>query len=259
MKTVAHEEGVRALWKGLTPFATHLFCKYAIRFGSNAVFEDLFRSHDGSISHVGRLGAGMGAGIVEALVVVTPFEVIKIALQKQKGLDKHAMKYKVTVLISKNTPRRKQGPFHAAHLITKEEGILGLWKGAAPTVCRNGTNQMSLFFAKPLWDEYLWDIKEGDGKKLQTWQSFTSGMLAAILGPILTGPFDVVKTRLMAQEKGGKHFYRGFLDALVTIPREEGIRTLWRGLLPRLMRIPPGQAVVWMVRDQVVQFIQHHQ
>uniref|UniRef100_A0A7N0VGA2 Uncharacterized protein n=1 Tax=Kalanchoe fedtschenkoi TaxID=63787 RepID=A0A7N0VGA2_KALFE len=34
--TVARTEGVRALWKGLTPFATHLTLKYALRMGSNA-------------------------------------------------------------------------------------------------------------------------------------------------------------------------------------------------------------------------------
>ena len=47
----------------------------------------------------------------------------------------------------------------------------------------------------------------------------------------------------MAQEKGESAVrYRGLLDALVRIPREEGVAALWRGLLPRLMRIPPGQA-----------------
>ena len=59
------------------------------------MFEDMFRSQDGSLSHFGRLGAGMGAGVVEALAIVTPFEVIKIALQKQKGLEKELLKYKV--------------------------------------------------------------------------------------------------------------------------------------------------------------------
>lgn len=173
MRTIYQEEGLRALWKGLTPFATHLFCKYAVRFGSNAVFEDLFRSSDGRLSHVGRLGAGLGAGVVEALAIVTPFEVVKIALQKQKGMDKSMLKYR--------------GPIHAAGLIVREEGLFGLWKGATPTVLRNGTNQTSLFFTKPLWDQYLWDVHDGDGKKLASWQSLTSGLFAGFLGPILTG------------------------------------------------------------------------
>ena len=51
------------------------------------------------------------------------------------------------------------------------------------------------------------------------------------------------QTRLMAQQKqpDGSQRYRGFIHALVTIPREEGLRAMWKGLLPRLMRIPPGQ------------------
>lgn len=38
-RTIAAEEGTRALWKGLTPFATHLTFKYALRMGSNSVYQ----------------------------------------------------------------------------------------------------------------------------------------------------------------------------------------------------------------------------
>ena len=37
------EEGVRALWKGLTPFAVHLTLKYALRMGTNAMYQGLLR------------------------------------------------------------------------------------------------------------------------------------------------------------------------------------------------------------------------
>jgi solute carrier family 25 citrate transporter 1 len=35
------------------------------------------------------------AGITEALLIVTPFEVVKIRLQQQKGCEKTGLKYKV--------------------------------------------------------------------------------------------------------------------------------------------------------------------
>ena len=41
-----------------------------------------------------------------------------------------------------------QGPLHCAATIVREEGARGLWSGASPTVLRNGTNQMCLFWAK---------------------------------------------------------------------------------------------------------------
>ena len=35
-KTIATAEGVRSLWKGLTPFAANLTLKYALRFSTNS-------------------------------------------------------------------------------------------------------------------------------------------------------------------------------------------------------------------------------
>ncbi|CAK9150400.1 unnamed protein product [Ilex paraguariensis] len=73
--TVCRTEGVRALWKGLTPFATHLTLKYALRMGSNAVLQSAFKdSNTGNLSPYGRVFSGFGAGVLEALVIVTPFE-----------------------------------------------------------------------------------------------------------------------------------------------------------------------------------------
>ncbi|KAH9736643.1 mitochondrial succinate-fumarate transporter 1 [Citrus sinensis] len=240
--TVARTEGVRALWKGLTPFATHLTLKYTLRMGSNAVFQSAFKdSKTGKISNQGRLMAGFGAGVLEALAIVTPFEVVKIRLQQQRGLSPELLKYK--------------GPVHCARMIIREEGLFGLWAGAAPTVMRNGTNQAAMFTAKNAFDVLLWKKHEGDGKVLQPWQSMISGFLAGTAGPVCTGPFDVVKTRLMAQSRGGGELkYKGMVHAIRTIYAEEGLLALWKGLLPRLMRIPPGQAIMWAVADQVTGF-----
>lgn len=241
-RTVAGTEGVRALWKGLTPFATHLTLKYALRMGSNAVFQSAFKdSETGHISNQGRILSGFGAGVLEALLIVTPFEVVKIRLQQQKGLSTDLLKYK--------------GPIHCARVIVREDGLRGLWAGAAPTVMRNGTNQAAMFTAKNAFDGVLWKKHEGDGKILLPWQSMISGFLAGTAGPVCTGPFDVVKTRLMAQTRsGGELKYKGMFHAISTIYAEEGLRALWKGLLPRLMRIPPGQAIMWGVADQVTGF-----
>ncbi|KAK7276230.1 hypothetical protein RIF29_17367 [Crotalaria pallida] len=238
--TISRTEGVRALWKGLTPFATHLTLKYALRMGSNAVLQSAFKDPEtGKVSSHGRFLSGFGAGVLEALVIVTPFEVVKIKLQQQRGLSPELLKYK--------------GPVHCAQTIIREEGLRGLWAGASPTVMRNGTNQAAMFTAKNAYDVLLWKKHEGDGKVLQPWQSMISGFLAGTAGPICTGPFDVVKTRLMAQSReGGELKYKGMIHAIRTIYAEEGLRALWKGLLPRLMRIPPGQAIMWAVADQII-------
>ena len=42
-KQIIEQEGVRSLWKGLTPFAMHLTLKYALRMGTNAFYQSLLR------------------------------------------------------------------------------------------------------------------------------------------------------------------------------------------------------------------------
>ena len=42
-KQIVEQEGARSLWKGLTPFATHLTLKYALRMGTNAFYQSLLR------------------------------------------------------------------------------------------------------------------------------------------------------------------------------------------------------------------------
>ncbi|MBA0588248.1 hypothetical protein Gorai_001360, partial [Gossypium raimondii] len=194
--TVSRTEGVRALWKGMTPFATHLTFKYPLRMGSNAVLQSSFKdSTTGSLSNQGRVLAGFGAGVREALLIVSPFEVRKYADRTD------------------------------SRFVSSEMGIyIALTLRAAPTVMRNGTNQAAMFTAKNAFDVILWKKHEGDQKVLQPWQSMISGFLAGTAGPVCTGPFDVVKTRPMAQSRdGGELKYKGMIHAIQTIymPRKD--------------------------------------
>lgn len=241
-RTIVAEEGVRAMWKGLTPFVGQLTLKYALRMGSNAFFLELLRDREGNLSNTSRLMAGLGAGVSEAMLIVTPFEVVKTRLQQQRGVDRSKLKY--------------HGPIHTALTVSREEGVSRLWSGATATTIRQGSNQMSLFWGKAVIDSALWGKRDNDGKVLTPVQSATSGFAAACIGPVLNNPFDVVKTRMQAASRSGVAAYNGFADCLVTIARTEGVTALWKGIVPRLARTPPGQAIVWAVSDQITGYFE---
>ena len=57
----------------------------------------LFLLQNGRLSDGRRLVAGFSAGITEALIIVTPFEVVKIRLQQQKGMARDKLKYHVRI------------------------------------------------------------------------------------------------------------------------------------------------------------------
>jgi solute carrier family 25 citrate transporter 1 len=139
---IVQQEGAKALWKGLLPFTGHLLFKNICRMGTYATLQQAFRDENGELGTARQMGAGLCAGMIEAVLVVTPFELVKTRLQEQKGAVS-SYKYKGTI--------------HATKTIVAEEGVRGLWKGISPTMVRNGVNQMVLFFAKDNADKILWN------------------------------------------------------------------------------------------------------
>jgi solute carrier family 25 citrate transporter 1 len=54
-------------------------------------------AQNGLLADNRRMAAGFMAGVTEALVIVTPFEVVKIRLQQQRGMAKEQLLYRVRV------------------------------------------------------------------------------------------------------------------------------------------------------------------
>lgn len=149
-KTIFQSEGPKALYKGLSPFITHLTLKYALRFGSFGWFKKTLGGGHGRGENEAAINftAGLAAGLLEAIVIVTPFEVVKTRLQKQEGLLN--LKYK--------------GPIHTVATMAREEGPTSLWKGCVPTMLRQGSNQAFNFMTFAMINSYVWDKNDGDGK-----------------------------------------------------------------------------------------------
>lgn len=244
LQTVAKEEGFLSLYKGLTPFITHLTLKYALRFGLFEQIRVIFNGgNSGKSSNGVNFSAGLIVGCIEATMIVTPFEVIKTRLQQQTG--------------SKNL--KYSGPIDVVVKVTKEEGLRRLWSGNLPTVIRQGSNQAFNFMSMQILNEMLWDKRDGDGKTLEVWKTLLNGLLAGAVGPCFNAPVDVVKTRMMAQKyiPGQPVKYTGWVQATKLIVHEEGLPALWKGLIPRLTRLAPGQAITWTVVMRVTAMMEN--
>mmetsp|Transcript_13909 Transcript_13909/g.35196 ORF Transcript_13909/g.35196 Transcript_13909/m.35196 type:complete len:299 (+) Transcript_13909:1-897(+) len=248
LKTVAKEEGVSALYKGLTPFVTHLTFKYALRFG---LFEKikiaLGADAKGNATKSVNFTAGLAVGCIEATLIVTPFEVIKTRLQKQVNTAGVEPKYK--------------GPIDVVVKVIREEGVRRMWSGNMPTVIRQGSNQAFNFMTMAILNKALWDKEQGDGKVLAAWQTLLNGLLAGAVGPCMNCPVDVIKTRMMAQDytDPSKIKYKNWHQAARLIAAEEGVAALWKGLIPRLTRLAPGQAITWTVVMRVSTYFENKQ
>lgn len=74
--------------------------------------------------------AALGAGLTEAVVVVTPMEVVKIRMQSGAVVDGQLKYRNVAQTIGQ---------------IVRESGVRGLYSGFALTALRQATNQAGLF------------------------------------------------------------------------------------------------------------------
>ncbi|KAL8000258.1 putative mitochondrial carrier domain protein [Plasmopara halstedii] len=233
-------EGPKGLYKGFAPWTTHVVLKNGTRFYFNAIFRRVLSDKNGQVSGANEFIAGALAGATEAVLIVTPFEVIKTRLQGQD-------------IIKGETPKYR-GPVHTAATVIKNEGLLALWKGLVPTIGRQGLNQACSFWSNNFIKKHVWKIQDGDS--LPAWKSGLTGMIGAIPGPCINCPMDVVKTRLMAQETaaGASGKYKGTMDAMAMIAKEEGIKALYKGLVPRLARLCPSYGIQWLVMDQVTEY-----
>lgn len=77
------------------------------------------------------------------------------------------------------------------------------------------------------------------------------GALTGAITSIVTEPLDVARTRLMTQralstnsaQLAGKTIYKGWLNCLQTIAKEEGALALWKGGNLRLLWVGVGSAL----------------
>lgn len=144
LKTTLKNEGVTALYKGLSPFCTHLVLKYSVRWWFNDTYRKLLASEDGTVSTPASFLAGLMSGVTEAVLIVTPFEVVKTRLQTQ---------------VSFGTKLKYNGPLDVVRKVIKEEGVQSLWKGNGPTMVRQGWNQLLLFGPYGIIKEAVFDKK----------------------------------------------------------------------------------------------------
>jgi solute carrier family 25 (mitochondrial S-adenosylmethionine transporter), member 26 len=157
------------------------------------------------------------AGDVASSTVRVPFEVVKQRLQS--GVNKSSME--------------------AVRQIFAKQGARGFFAGYGSLVVRELPFDAIQF---PLYEllKKGWAKRTKSGK-LDLWQSSLCGSAAGGFAAAVTTPLDVVKTRLMTQSGGAK--YKGVLDGLARIAREEGASTLFSGVAPRVVWISAGGAI----------------
>jgi len=245
--SIVQRETPLALYKGLGAVLSGIVPKMATRFASFEAYKGWLADGDGKTSVGGVFVAGLGAGVTEAVVVVTPMEVVKIRLQAQS----HSLADPLEV------PRYRNAA-HAAYQIIREEGFSALYRGVTLTALRQATNQGANFTAYQELKKLAHRLQPSlDGQELPSYEHMLIGLISGAMGPFTNAPIDTIKTRLQkAPALPGTTAFSRVQTIASQMWREEGVRSFYKGITPRVLRVAPGQAVVFAVYERISKILE---
>ncbi|XP_029637608.1 tricarboxylate transport protein B, mitochondrial [Octopus sinensis] len=233
VKVTVSEHGVRGLYRGLSVLLYGSIPKSAVRFGAFEEFKKRSVDEKGNLPMNKRLLCGLGAGVSEAILAVTPMETVKVKFINDQ---------------TSANPKFK-GFFHGVSQIIKEKGIRGVYQGLTPTILKQGTNQAMRFFVM----ETLKDKYRGGDPNIKV-PTLLTGLFGAIAGAVSVfgnTPIDVIKTRMQGLDA---QKYKNTLDCVIKVMKYEGPKAFYKGTIPRLSRVCLDVAITFMIYDSFMNF-----
>ncbi|KAJ2849909.1 mitochondrial thiamine pyrophosphate transporter [Coemansia brasiliensis] len=171
---------------------------------------------------------GATAGLVSR-AIVSPFDVVKITLQLETARSAKVL--------------RTGSVLSCAHRIMQTEGVRGFFKGnlsAEYLYLTYGATQFLVFGAIES------ALRQTQAPKRV--RSFVGGALAGAIATSITYPFDLLRTRFVAQQLKSR-VHTSIIRAIAHIHREEGLRGFYRGLWPACLQIMPYMGIVFTSYD----------
>jgi solute carrier family 25 citrate transporter 1 len=229
-RTVA-TDGFRGLYRGMLPILVGAIPTQALRWGSIELFCTTAVESCGNVNE--KIIAGMLSGVVVAVIVGVPIETMKTEMIHQQFL------VAMSPCETPSTVRTDEFGDRSSSLCR--------CKGWLPTVLKKVVNQSIRFPAFSIvFDVLCYFVTSSGGciPKDHVVQSFVAGAFSGMSSVAFTQPIDVIKTRMQGCTA---HRYKGTLDCLLTVTREEGWRVLLEGMWARVLRSSLGAGLTFTI------------
>lgn len=235
----ARTQGVSALYVGCPAFIVGNTTKAGVRFLGYGVIQNMLRDpHTGQLSGPRGVVAGLGAGVLESVAAVTPFEALKTALIDDRQTAKP--KYH----------GNGRGLFMNHVYLARDLGFKGLYNGVLPVTVRQGANSAIRIGCynkiKIMVQDYANYPKD---KPLSSGLTFVVGAFAGVVTVYSTMPIDTVKTRMQSLDSKK---YTSTLNCFVRVFKDEGLKTFWKGTTPRLGRLMLAGGIIFTIYEKVL-------
>ncbi|XP_068453119.1 mitochondrial carnitine/acylcarnitine carrier protein [Clinocottus analis] len=225
IKTVS-KEGILGLYKGMGAPLAGVAPMMAISFFGFELGKQLQQTDpDKPLTRLQVFLSGCLAGVFTT-VIVAPGERVKCLLQVQasRGGSRYA------------------GPVDCAVRLYRQQGLQSLYRGTLLTLIRDVPSNGLYFLTYECLKSFL--TPEGQSvSQLSTPRILLAGGVAGILNWTIALPPDVLKSNFQTAADGK---YKGLVDVLRTLLREEGPKALYKGFNAVFLRAFPANAACFL-------------
>ncbi|KAM0027776.1 putative mitochondrial carrier UCP, mitochondrial carrier domain superfamily [Helianthus debilis subsp. tardiflorus] len=233
--TIAREEGLASLWKGIVP-GLHRQCLFGgLRIGLYEPIKNLYVGENfvGDVPLTTKILAGLTTGAV-AISVANPTDLVKVRLQAEGKL-------------APGVPRRYSGALNAYSTIARQEGVRALWTGLGPNIARNAIINAAELAS---YDQVKQTILKIPGFTDNVFTHLLSGLGAGFVAVCVGSPVDVVKSRMM-----GDPSYKGTIDCFVKTLKNDGPFAFYKGFIPNFGRLGSWNVIMFLTLEQAKKFV----
>ncbi|CAO3572206.1 unnamed protein product [Mortierella alpina] len=238
------EEGFVGFMRGNGTNVIRIVPYSAVQFASYEQFKKLLMDPaKNDLDTPRRLAAGALAGLT-SVAFTYPLDIVRTRLSIQSA----------QVGSSKEAQAALPGIWKTMVLIyTKENGIIGLYRGLGPTLTGVAPYVALNFQAYEVLRKHFTPPGETSptvGMKL------VCGALAGSFAQTVTYPLDVLRRRMQVTGMDAVSYkYSSTWDGVKKIIKQEGVRGLYKGMVPNYLKVAPAISISFVVYEQCKQIL----
>lgn len=234
MRALARQEGFLSLYRGLGTHLTGVIPARSLHFfvygSAKRMLTQKYHADSSMIPIISSATAG-----ATVVTVTQPIWLIKTRLQLQ---TQHSIDTLYTT------------PWDAFKKILQTEGYQALFKGMSASYL--GLSETIIQFT--IYESLKLYILKFKKKKdfqagLSVTEFLTLSSISKLIASFLTYPHEVIRTRLREQRNTQSSRYKGPLQGLALIAKEEGIKGLYAGMSAHLLRVVPNAAILFLTYE----------